>query len=291
MHLTSSQIALLPTSEDIVRFRTLGYYKSPTLFTTGEIDDFLGASERFYRGEVDEPSVCVPERFRPTGKYAPGLRKHDQSSMFSKTLRGLVTHPLLGAIAARLVGSPSIRLWHDQLLYKPMDAPEKQSNVGWHTDRGYWKTCTSESMVTAWIPFHDCDETMGTIMMVEGSNSWPDNTDGLNFFSNDLEGLERNFKTGGNSVVKAPINLLKGQVSFHHCLTIHGSGPNRSSNPRRSIAVHMQDQSNRYQQYHYPDGRLARHDLDTMCRKLNDVPDYNDPDFCPLMWPGGSSAG
>ena len=55
------------------------------------------------------------------------------------------------------------------LLYKPVEPPNgKPANVGWHTDRGYWKTCTSANMLTAWIPFHDCDERMGTITMIEG---------------------------------------------------------------------------------------------------------------------------
>lgn len=284
MKLSSNQLALLPTDEDVAHFRETGYYVSKTLFTEDEIDGFLAASERFYRVDLDEPAVPVPVRFRPTGSYGAGLRKHDQSSMFSRGLRTLVTNPILGAIAAQLVGTPSIRLWHDQLLYKPMDLPDKKSNVGWHTDRGYWKTCTSSSMVTAWVPFHECTEENGTITMVEGSHLWPDNTDGLNFFSNDLEGLEKNFKTGGAPIIKSPVHLLKGQVSFHHCLTIHGSGPNRTPNPRRSIAVHLQDESNRYQEYYYPDGRLARHDLDSLCRLVNSLPDYTDPDFCPIVW-------
>jgi ectoine hydroxylase-related dioxygenase (phytanoyl-CoA dioxygenase family) len=102
-------------------------------------------------------------------------------------------NPILGAIASRLTNSPEIRLWHDQLLLKPPDKADVKSNVGWHTDRGYWKPCSSALMVTAWIPFHNCDEEMGTITMIDGSHRWPDNTRKLNFFSNDLEGLEREF--------------------------------------------------------------------------------------------------
>jgi len=125
---------------------------------------------------------------------------------------------------------------------------------------------------------------MGTITMIEGSLHWPDNTEGLNFFSNDLEGLEASFKTGGKPIVKVPMELKKGEVSFHHCLTIHGSGPNLSDQPRRAIAVHLQDRQNRYRHYHYADGRLAHHDLDDLCRKLpNGDPDYTDPAFNPVL--------
>jgi hypothetical protein len=286
MTLTPEQLALLPSDEDVRFYQEHGYYHSKTLFSSEEIDAVLAASERFYAGEVDEPPVQAPylDRFRPKTPYGAGLRKSDQSSMFSHGLRRLVTHPLLGAVAARLSGSPRIRLWHDQLLYKPPQDPLKPTNVGWHTDRGYWKTCTSPDMLTAWIPFHDCDAQMGTITMIDGSQRWPDNTNNLDFFSSDLDGLERKFSTGGQPILKVPMNLLKGQVSFHNCLTIHGSGPNYSAQPRRSIAVHLQDESNRYQSYHYPDGRPARHDLDELCRKVDGVPDYTDPDFCPVLY-------
>ena len=289
MPLTEEQLSLLPSDEDVQFYREHGWYHSKTLFTEAEMDGFLAASERFYAVELDEPTEVLEraphlERYRPKGEYK-GLRKSDFSSMFSKGLRELVTHPLLGAVAARLSGSPEVRLWHDQLLYKPTQDPERPANVGWHTDRGYWKTCASANMLTAWIPFTACDEVMGTITMIDGSHRWPDNTHALNFFSNDLDGLEKKFDTGGAEVVKIPMNLARGQVSFHHCLTIHGSGPNYSPNPRRSIAVHLQDQSNHWVRHEHPDGRIASHDNDRLCRCTPDgVPDYADPDFCPALY-------
>ena len=139
-------------------------------------------------------------------------------------------------------------------------------------------------MLTAWIPFHDCSDEMGTITMIDGSQHWPDNTQTLDFFSSDLEGLEKKFVTGGQEVVQVPMNLKKGQVSFHHCLVIHGSGPNRSPNPRRSIAVHLQDEANRWQEYHFPDGRLADHDNDRLVRQVDGHPDYTDPQICPILY-------
>ena len=51
--------------------------------------------------------------------------------------------------------------------------PDEPTNrVPWHMDRHYWQTCTSDRMLTAFIPFHDCDERMGTITMVDGSHRW-----------------------------------------------------------------------------------------------------------------------
>lgn len=279
--------ALLPTDEDVAAYRERGYYVSGKIFTDAEIDAAIAGSERFYAGEADDLGAAVTPPFRPTGgPHAPDkLRKNDYASLQCRELAALVRHPLIGAIAARLAGTPSVRLWHDQLLWKPPSDPAQPVSVGWHTDRGYWKTCTSPNMLTAWIPFHDCDAAMGTITMIAGSPHWPDNTEGLDFFSSDLDGLERKFNTGGRPVTKVPIELKKGQVSFHNCLTIHGSGPNRMGHPRRAIAVHLQDAANRYQEFHFPDGRLARHANDDLCRKVDGKPDYTDPTICPQLYP------
>jgi hypothetical protein len=282
--LTEAQQGLLPTDDEVRFYQQHGYYHSRSVFTDDEIEAALEGSERFYAGEIDAPPSGFPASWYPKGEYGPGLRKHDYASLMNRGLAGLVRHPLVGAIAARLAETPEIRLWHDQLLYKPPDRADVPANVGWHTDRGYWKTCSSANMLTAWIPFHDCDETMGTITMIDGSLHWPDNTAGLDFFSSDLEGLESRFRTDGQPVVKVPMNLKRGQISFHHCLTIHGSGPNRSPLPRRSIAVHLQDASNHWQEYRFADGRLAHHSNDDLCRRINGVPDYTDPDICPALY-------
>ncbi len=288
MTLTDAQLELLPTEDEVNHYREHGWYHSKTLFTEDEMDAFSAASERYYALQLDEPKEILERvpylnKFRPTGEYR-GLRKGDYSSMFSKGLRELVTHPLIGAVAAKLSGSDEIRLWHDQLLYKPTQDPDRPANVGWHTDRGYWKTCSSAQMLTAWVPFTDCGAEMGTITMIDGSQHWPDNTNALNFFSSDLEGLEKEFDSGGKAVVKVPINLRRGQVSFHHCLTIHGSGPNLSPAPRRSIAIHLQDKSNHWVETLRPSGQISHHDNDEMCRRKDGLPDYTDPDFCPALY-------
>lgn len=279
--LTPAQFALLPTDEDVVFYREHGYYLSGQILTDEEVAAALEGSERFYAGDITDPGIEALERYRPTGEDGGGLRKHDYSSFFRPELATLARHTLIGAVAARLTGAPSIRLWHDQLLYKP---PDRQASVGWHTDRQYWLSCTSDEMLTAWIPFHDCPPEMGAITFIDGSHRWPDNSRGLDFFSRDLERLEQGFDSGGRPVVKSPMSFRKGQVSFHNCRVIHGSGPNRADAPRRSIAVHLQDDANRYREFRREDGQPARHGNDALCRKVNGMPDYTDPAVFPLLF-------
>jgi hypothetical protein len=193
---------------------------------------------------------------------------------------GFTLDPTLGAIAALLCGE-DVRLWHDQLLYKPPSSASAPQSVGWHTDYGYWRTCSADHMLTAWVPFTDMDEQIGTISFVEGSLHWPTNNH-LNCFSSDLDGLEKQFQTGGAAVEKKPAILQRGQVTFHHCRTIHGSGPNLTQAPRRSLALHLQPASNTYRQV-YDDGHLTAHPNDDLTRGQDNLPNYTDPTYCPAI--------
>jgi ectoine hydroxylase-related dioxygenase (phytanoyl-CoA dioxygenase family) len=283
---------LLPTPEEIVRYRACGYYISKPLFTDAELDRAIEASERYY-ATLDQQQIALPNQKTYTlawwkGTGADKLRKNDFSTLVVPELDALLRKPVLGAIGALLAGE-DVRLWHDQLLYKPPSTVQAPQSVGWHTDHGYWKTCSSDQLLTAWVPFTAMNEEIGTIAFVEGSNHWPHN-DHLNYFSSDLEGLERQFNTGGHPVVKTPAILARGQVTFHHCRTIHGSGPNLTPSPRRSLALHLQPASNRYRRYYF-NGRLWRHPNDDLTCKPDGQPDYADPTYCPVVGRYGEVAG
>ena len=137
--------------------------------------------------------------------------------------------------------------------------------VPWHFDKHYWQTSTSERMLTAFIPLHDCDEEMGTITMVDGSHRWTetgtDDTTTRHFAERDRSELERmlaeNAAYNGAEVRKVPMVIPKGHMSFHHCRTYHGSGPNRSDRPRRAISLHLQDGDNDYRGVPARDGGVV----------------------------------
>ncbi len=287
----TEQAATLPGEEGVRFYRQHGYYITPKILADDVLDAALNAIESFYAGERDRapPDGAAPGWERRDGSDI--LRKNDFASIQRDEFAALVRYPLIGATAAALVGEP-VRLWVDQLLYKPPDSPEVQGNVGWHTDRQYWQCCTSADMLTAWIPLRDCSATDGTMTVIDGSHRWSDNTDDigfdtLNFRTQSLDGLEQFFDANEHAIVPVPIEMKRGQVSFHHCKTIHGSGPNRSVLPRIALAVHLQGASNRWRKHVYrmPDGSIKQHDLEVICRRQNGVPDYADPAICPLLWP------
>jgi Phytanoyl-CoA dioxygenase (PhyH) len=286
--LTARQLALLPGEPEVAFYEEHGFWVSPVIVPDAVIDRALQGMERFYAGDRDAPFPGPPGAAEPGWTPDDGdvLRKNDYASLQVRELFELVAYPMIAAVAARLSRRTPIRLWHDQLLYKPIDRPDRPANVGWHTDRQYWRTCTSDRMLTAWVPFHDVDEATGPLTFLDGSHRWSDPSSELDFFNHDLEGLERRLREDGHLVVKRAATLRRGQVSFHHCRTVHGSGPNRGTVPRRAIAIHLQTGGNRHQPAVDAGGAAVEHPNDRLCRRVDGVPDYTDPELFPVLWEG-----
>jgi ectoine hydroxylase-related dioxygenase (phytanoyl-CoA dioxygenase family) len=286
---TTPLAELLPTDEEIAHYRETGVYLSRRIVPEDVLDRALHGMERFYRSDHDRPfpgaTRSDDHNWRP--ERGGGLRKNDYARYQVRELDELVRYPTIAAVAAVLAGVESIRLWHDQLLYKPPQRPDAVSTVGWHTDRQYWRTCTSTEMLTAWVPLVDVDETIGTVRYIVGSHRWDEAelVAGLDFFDADHEEQERLF-SDGRHIEKISATLTRGQVAFHHCRTIHGSGPNLADRVRRSVAIHLQPGDNRYQRAVGIDGEPAAHRIDELVRSdPSGLPDYTDPRICPVLWP------
>ena len=208
-------------------------------------------------------------------------------------LAKILRKPLIGAVAARLAQAEEIRIFQSTLIYKPPIAGEPSNIVPWHFDKHYWSSSSSDRMLTAFIPFHDCPPEMGTITMVDGSHRWKeigsDDTVVRHFAERDKSQLDQmlaeNAAYNGVEVVKVPITIPRGHMSFHHCRTYHGSGANVSDRPRRAISLHLQDGGNAYREFPLSDGTLAAYNHDALVRRTPDgTPDYADPDYCPTLW-------
>ena len=284
--LTQEQQALLPTEEDVCFYEEHGWYISPPVISEAVIDSAIAGSEAFYRGEKDAtlPVDTGYSDWKP--EDGDIVRNNEFVSLQKNELRHLALQPVIGAIAARLARTSEIRLLDDQLVYKPPLKPDSKVNttVGWHSDRAYWGTCSSDNLLTAWIPFHDCDEARGPLVVLDKSHRWSGLQDMRHFNNPNLQELEARLQQSGKKVVKVPMTLQKGQISFHHCWTIHGSYPNRSQKHRLALAVHLQDRHNHYRAYTNDRGREIHIFDEQLCRRLpNGDPDFSDPDVFPVI--------
>jgi ectoine hydroxylase-related dioxygenase (phytanoyl-CoA dioxygenase family) len=292
--LTEQERALLPSDDEVREYAEHGWYLSRKLLSDAEIDELVEATERFYAGHRDR---TLPLRPPNLAYWEPGhgpvQRHNDYIHYESDAVARILRKPLIGAVAARLAEADEIRVFQSTLIYKPPRPDEPSNIVPWHFDRHYWQTNTSDNMLTAFIPFHDCDEEMGTITMVDGSHRWreigTDDSMTKHFAERDNSDLERvlaeNAAYNDVEVVKVPMNIPKGHMSFHHCRIYHGSGPNRSPRPRRAISFHLQDGANAYRPYILSTGETVAYNHDVLVRRQPDGhPDYSDPEFCPVTW-------
>ncbi|WP_329493061.1 phytanoyl-CoA dioxygenase family protein [Kitasatospora herbaricolor] len=299
--LTDEELALLPDADDVAFYVEHGWYLTKKLFTDEEVDRLAAASEDYYAGERSRTLPVRPPRlaaWQPSD--GPVQRHNDYVHHESDPIARVLCKPLIGAVAALLAGTDEIRVFQSTLILKPAVSGEPSNIVPWHFDKHYWSTSTSERMLTAFVPFHDCDEEMGTLTVVDGSHLWREtgHQDSMtkHFADRDKADLERvlaeNAAFNGAAIRKVPMVIPKGHMSFHHCRTYHGSGPNRSDRPRRAISFHLQDGANEYRDFALSDGATASYNHDVLVRRLPDGrPDYADPAYCPVLWRADGAAG
>lgn len=199
------------------------------------------------RGEYDTGRAPCGSPWNP-GDDPNKLCKIENPQFASRAVMDLICWPALGELAAAITGATRVQAWWVQLLYKPpaSGSPEHQTNIGWHQDRCYWQIWEDGSeLFTAWVALSDVADDCGPMRFLRGSHRWGLQSEG-NFFAQDLEGQRQAIRIPeGEAWEESAAVLPPGGVSFHHNLTFHGSGPNRSGRPRRSFAIHLRTQNSR----------------------------------------------
>ena len=148
-------------------------------------------------------------------------------------------HDLLWApaflVAASQLLDGAVRFWHDQLFCKP---PKRGGVVAWHQDYSYWTRTTPMAHLTCWIALDDATTENGCLQYIPGSHRWdllP--ISGLAGQMNAIEDVLTPEQRAAFTPV--PVPLKRGEAVFHHPLTIHGSGENRSDRPRRGAVINV----------------------------------------------------
>ena len=174
----------------------------------------------FHSNESTDPATVL---FHALGAWriAPGF--HD-----------LLWNPAFLMPASQLLGG-AVRFWHDQLFCKPS---HHGGVVAWHQDYSYWTRTQPMAHLSCWIGLDDSTRENGCLHYVPGSHRW----DLL-----PITGLANDMRAVGNVLTDkqkeqftpVPIELKKGECSFHHPLMVHGSYENQSNKPRRVTVINV----------------------------------------------------
>ena len=222
------------SGEQVEFFRENGYLSGVRLLTEQQVDVLRNeleglfdpnhpGHELFYEYHSNESTMPETVLFHALGAWRITAGFHD-----------LLWNPAFTVPASQLLDGP-VRFWHDQLFCKP---PHHGGVVAWHQDYSYWTRTVPAAHLTCWIALDDTDRDNGCICYVPGSHRWPllpitGLAGGMDAIQSVLtEEQKRQFQP-------VAMKLKKGEASFHHSFTVHGSFENITDRPRRAAVINV----------------------------------------------------
>lgn len=176
----------------------------------------------YYEFHSNESTDTNTVLFHALGAWRIGPGFHD-----------VLWNPRYLMAASQLLGNKPLRFWHDQLFCKPA---RHGAVVAWHQDYSYWTRTRPIAHLTCWCGLDDSTEENGCLQYVPGSQNW-----GLlekPVLAGDLMGIKDYLSAEQLEAFKPiAVETKAGEAIFHHALTLHGSGENKSDRPRRAFVI------------------------------------------------------
>jgi ectoine hydroxylase-related dioxygenase (phytanoyl-CoA dioxygenase family) len=224
----------------VAEFKANGYLKGAQVLTDEQVETL--------RAEIQRVIDARDRQDTPQPVLLRNLSGNDNAPVWqivniweaSASFKQLIAHPTIVEEMAQLTSAAELRIWHDQIQYKP-------AQIGgvnmWHQDAPLWPILAPMTEVTAWVALDDVDVDNGCMSMVPGSHLWGNHIDFLNALA-DFDAMPSDYEGHKIEIKRCPVR--KGEVHYHHALTWHGSHANTSGRPRRAIALHYMSQDTRY---------------------------------------------
>lgn len=109
--------------------------------------------------------------------------------------------------------------------------------VSMHQDLTYWGLGAIDGLVTAWIPLSPATRQSGCMEFVRASHRNAILPHDDTFDANNMLSRGQEVQVDVAPEDREAIELMPGQMSLHHGLTIHGSGPNHSDDRRIGCVI------------------------------------------------------
>ncbi|CAM3515695.1 phytanoyl-CoA dioxygenase family protein [Paenibacillus lupini] len=236
----------------IAEFENNGFLKGGVVLSEAEVDELREELDKVMNGETVNKPALNHNMLSSDSPY-DNMKMITSESVVqivniwlaSDRFLQHAAHPVICEEIAQLCHSNSLRIWHDQVQYKP---PITGGPTHWHQDHPLWPIIQPSDLVSAWVALDDAVIENGCMWMVPGSHKWGNHQRYLANTPDFMPYHKQPEMLPNNAVVNAvPFEIKKGQVGYHHCLTWHGSPNNRSEMKRRAIAVHYMPGHTRYE--------------------------------------------
>ncbi|MGB7405558.1 MAG: phytanoyl-CoA dioxygenase family protein [Pacificimonas sp.] len=206
----------------IASFRTNGFVKIPGVVSPGAALRLRAELKRLLEAEHD-----VTLDGDTTDRFA----SLEMAWLDNPLLRLFVLSPRIAKIATDLLGVPSVRLYHDNILSKEPGC----GRTPWHYDDHHFPLAT-HNVVTAWIAAQPIPVAMGPLSFAGplGVHKLVEDVPFNKVDTSYDEHVGKLFRDKDVAVDESPFAL--GEVSFHHNLNFHTAGPNRTTRSRIVLA-------------------------------------------------------
>jgi ectoine hydroxylase-related dioxygenase (phytanoyl-CoA dioxygenase family) len=235
--------------EQIARFQKDGYIKLKHVLSPEVLEHY---GKEITRLVLEQSKDYKPLEERTT--YGKAFLQISNIWETSETVKEFVLGKRLARIAADLLQTQGVRMYHDQALYKEAGG----GYTPWHVDQYYWPLAT-EKTVTAWIPLHEVPMENGPLMFSVGSQRIKIGRD-LEISDNSEKKIDEQLKLSNLPVDETPFDL--GEVSFHLGFTFHRAGPNKLPKAREVMTIIYMDRDMRLIE---PKNKNQQNDWDRWC--------------------------
>ena len=210
------------TQEQTEQYWRDGYLFPITVFST---DETAGYRAELQQIESDWRNADLPQ---PLNTY----KRVNAHCVLPLAARMAQDKRVLDAVESIL--GPDLMIWSAEFFIKE---PRTTQIVGMHQDLTYWGLGETSDQVTAWIALSPATLASGCMDFVAGSHKSPIMPHTDTFSENNLLSRGQEIAVDVADEDKTHIELQPGQMSLHHGLTFHGSGPNMSDDRRIGFAI------------------------------------------------------
>ncbi|MGB4772872.1 MAG: phytanoyl-CoA dioxygenase family protein [Chitinophagaceae bacterium] len=169
-------------------------------------------------------------------------------------IKAFVFAKRMAKIAADLMQTEGVRMYHDQALFKEAGG----GITPWHADQYYWPLETDKT-VTAWIPLQETPLEMGPLEFSAGSHRIIEGRE-LAISDESEWVIQQRLRVTDFKHVIEPFDV--GEVSFHSGWVFHRAGANSTDQMRKVMTVIYMDRDMKLKQ---PENENQLRDWNTWC--------------------------
>ena len=210
----------LLTDAEVAHYAEQGFLALDRLTSAAEVESL----QAVYDWRFEGATVAEGDRIALSGDRLPQILNPDR---YAPELRETAAWHTATPMAVQLLGPEAVPTG----MHAIRKAPGTGVETPWHQDEAYWDPTRAHRALSVWMPLQPAGPENGCMEFQPGSHTLPVLEHRL--IDADSQGLEVVDTDAITDPVACP--LPAGGATFHDARTLHYTGPNHGSTPRRAL--------------------------------------------------------